>query len=117
MRQRSHRYELYASPRDLPERLRRDRARSLELGPAARQLDCPPELGRVHVVEQEALRSGGERLLDVGERPALDLDREIRRPAFERPSGRLSDPARERSMVLLYEHGVPEPHAVIATAP
>src|SRR6266542_2694110 len=114
MRQRSHRYELYASTGDLPERLRRDRARGLELRPPPRLLDRSPKLGDIHVVEQKPIRPGGERLLDVRERAALDLDGAVRRPLLQRPSGRLSDPARERDVVLLDEYGVPQSHPVVA---
>ena len=41
----------------------------------ADDLDAAAQLVGGHVVEQEAVGAGRERLLDVRERPALDLDR------------------------------------------
>ena len=62
----------------------RDAARGLELRAAGDELDGLAHLGRGHVVEQDDVGAGVERLADVVERLRLDLDRQVRAGRAER---------------------------------
>ena len=51
---------------------------------AGDERDGLAQLGERHVVEQDRVDAGGERLADLVERLALDLDREVGRAAHAR---------------------------------
>ena len=72
----------------------RDAAGGLELGPAGDERDGRAELVGRHVVEQDPVGARVERLRDLVERVALDLDREAGSP---RAGDRFADRAGERA--------------------
>src|ERR1700758_745161 len=68
---RTHRDEVYAGPRNRPERLGGPPAAGLQCCPPGHVLDGLAQLGGGHVVQQELRCPGLERLVDLGQRAAL----------------------------------------------
>ncbi len=92
----------------------RDPARGLERHAAADDLDRPRDLVGAHVVEQDPVGAGLERLDDLFERLGLDLDRD-RRVARARLDGG-TDAPRDPQVVLLDQDRVVEPGAMVRAA-
>src|SRR5262249_10229297 len=99
---------------DRPNSVERDAAGRLELGAAGGHGDCLAKLLGRHVVEQDSIGAGFQRLSDLGGRVALDLDREAGRA---RAVDSLADRTDQPEMVVLDQDTVVEPETVIRTAP
>ena len=69
-----------------------------------------------HVVEQDPVGAGGERLADLVERVALDLDRRSRQPAARSRSTAVRDSSGEAQVVVLDEDRVVEAQPVVRAA-
>src|SRR4029078_6568936 len=115
VRERTHRHEVYAGARDLPDGLERHATARLELRPTVDTGDDLAQQGGRHVVQEEPRRARRERLVDLGDRPALDLERDVRRGVTRGPDRR-GHPACHRGVVLLDEDRVVEPGAVVRPA-
>ena len=74
--------------------------------------DRGPQLIGRHVVQQQRCRARGERLVDLGDRPALDLERQLR-GEVTRPANRGADTAGQGRVVLLDQDRVVQARAVI----
>ena len=78
MRERPQRDEVYAGASDFPQALERDAAAGFKLRAPAGARDGLAQLGVAHVVQQDPGCAGRQRLFDLLERAAFDLDRQFR---------------------------------------
>src|SRR3972149_5449022 len=94
--------------------LQSDAARGFESSAPADERDGRAELGKRHVVEEDGVDAHVKRLRYLLERVALHFDRKDSRGA--KPRDGFGNRARGAEMVVLHEHAVVEPEAVIASA-
>src|SRR6186713_922571 len=91
-----------------------DAAGGLEPRAPSGQVDGFAQLIEAHVVEKDRVDADGERLCDLVERVALELDRQRRRGTYEL-HGR-GHRAGGAQVVVLHEHRVVEAETVVAAA-
>lgn len=100
---------------DRPDGLKRHPARSFELDPAFILFDREAELIQAHIIQQQPVRPGLDRVLGLLERVAFDGDADGAGGDVEIPRGgdRRLDAANAGDVVILDQHPVIEPHAVV----
>ena len=114
--ERPHGDQIHPRLGHLPDPFQGHVSRRLAGDPPPDPADRRGHLRKAHVVEQDRIRAGGQRLIQLGQILHLDLDLQgVGNPLADPPDGR-ADPAGRRDVVVLDQDPVVEGEAVVEPA-